>query len=325
MSRAAPHVAVTGAAGYLGSRVVYALEQAHPQWEVTAVDDFYRGEIDRVGAVEVEHVDVRDRDALESALAEADVICHLAALSGVEGCDANPDLAYEVNVQGTENVAWYCRKSGAGLVMPLSMAVLGDPERFPITADLPRQPMNWYGRTKLLNERAVETLADGAFPAHLFLVANLYGAHEVAGQRVSKQTVINIFLDRALTGDSLTVHKPGDQARNYVHVKDVAAAHVRSCEHLLDVLSAGETGAKTYEIGSEEDPGVMTLAETVQRVVADEAGIDVDIELVENPRSAETLVQEFGVDTGAARTDLDWEPTHTIEETIRDAVRERTR
>lgn len=96
-------------------------------------------------------------------------------------------------MQGTENVAWYCRKTGTGLVFPFSMATIGDPVEFPITVDHPRDPLNWYGRSKLLNERAIEELVDGAFPAHLFLKSNLYGDHEIDGERVSKGTVTNFF------------------------------------------------------------------------------------------------------------------------------------
>ena len=316
------HVAVTGAAGYIGSRVVGDLQAAHPDWEITAVDNFYLGQVREIGDVTVQHVDVRNRDRLEDALAGADVVFHLAAVSGVDDCDENADLAYEVNVQGTNNVAWFCRKHGAGLVFPISMAVLGDPESFPITVGQPRDPLNWYGRTKVLGERAIETFADGAFPAHLFMISNLYGAHEVGDRRVSKNTVINFFVSRALAGETLTVYAPGTQARNYVHVTDVARAYVRSGERMVDQLEAGETGIEKYEIATGEHPSVMTVAETVRNVAAEERGIDVDVELVENPRSGETLVSDFAVDTSRAREELGWEPRHGVEDSIRELLRE---
>jgi len=170
----------------------------------------YRGQVDVVGDVEIEHIDVRNRGRLEEALAGADVVCHLAAISGVDDCESNADLAYEVNVTGTNNVAWFCRKTGAALAFPFSMAVLGDPASFPITADLPRDPLNWYGRTKLLGERAIESFADGAFPAHLFLKSNLYGEHEVEGTEVDKSTVIKFFVNRALAGETLDRVRAGD-------------------------------------------------------------------------------------------------------------------
>ena len=312
-------VAVTGAAGYIGSRVVGRLREAHPDWELTALDNFYLGEVREIGGVPVEHVDVRDRGRLEDALAGADVVCHLAAVSGVDDCAENADLSYEVNVLGTNNVAWFCRKTGAAMAFPYSMAVLGDPTSFPITADMERAPLNWYGRTKVLGERTIETMADGdgGFPATLFMISNLYGSHEVDGRTVSKGTVINFFVRRALAGEPLTVYEPGTQARNFVHVKDVAEGFVRATDRLVERRAAGETGAVRYEMASDEDPSVMAVAEAVRRIAREERGLDPEVRLVENPRSGETLVEEFGVDTTRIREELGWKPRESIEETIR--------
>jgi nucleoside-diphosphate-sugar epimerase len=315
------HVAVTGAAGYIGSRVVRELQQAHPDWKVTALDNFYLGQVRKIDDVTVEHVDIRNRDRLEDALSGADVVCHLAAVSGVDDCREQSDLAYEVNVTGTSNVAWFCRKTGAGLVFPFSMATLGDPQQFPVTVDHPRDPLNWYGRTKLLGERAIESFADGAFPAHQFMISNLYGSHEIDGQQVSKGTVTNFFVGRALAGETLTVYEPGTQARNYIHVVDVARAYVRSVERLADQLAAEETGVEKYELASDEDPSVGDLAELVQRLAREERDIEVDVELVENPRAGEeTLVSEFPVDTTRAREELGWDTERTLEATVREAL-----
>ncbi|MDV7349188.1 NAD-dependent epimerase/dehydratase family protein [Halorubrum distributum] len=310
--RAPPTIAITGAAGYIGSRVVVEFQEAHPDWELIAIDNGYRAQVDAIGDVEIEHVDIRNRNRLEDALAGADVVCHLAAVSGVDDCEENQDLAYEVNVTGTNNVAWFCRKTGAALAFPFSMAVLGDPEEFPITADQPRDPLNWYGRTKLLGERSIETFADGAFPAHLFLKSNLYGEHVVYGTEVGKPTVINFFVNRALAGETLTVYEPGTQARNFVHVKDVARAYVRSAERLVEQLASGETGTETYEIASDEDMSVMEVAEIIQGVTAEERGLNVDVELIENPRSGETMTEQFEVDISATTTRLAWEPEHSV-------------
>jgi UDP-glucose 4-epimerase len=318
-----PTVAVTGAAGYIGSRVLDRLQAAPPDWEIRALDNFYLGQVDAVGDVEIEHLDVRDRHRLEDALEGSDVVLHLAAISGVDDCEENPDLAYEVNVQGTNNVAWFCRKTGAAMAFPFSMAVLGDPESFPITVDLPRRPMNWYGRTKYLGERAIETFAEGAFPAHQLLKSNLYGEHEVDGEVVGKSTVINFFVGRVEAGEPLTVYEPGTQSRNFVHVKDIARSYVRSTERLLEQLAAGETGSTAYEIAGAEDPSVMEVAEMVQRIAREELDEDPEVKLVENPRAAETLVEEFTVDISRAESELGWEPEHTVEESIRELLRRR--
>ncbi|QLK27062.1 NAD(P)-dependent oxidoreductase [Natrinema zhouii] len=320
-ARDAPTIAITGAAGYIGSRVVHRLQTEHPEWDLIALDNQYRGQVESVGETDIAHVDIRNRQRLEDCLEGADVVLHLAAISGVDDCDENAELAYEVNVTGTNNVAWFCRKNGAALTFPFSMAVLGDPETFPITADLPRDPFNWYGRTKLLGERAIESFADGSFPAHLLLKSNLYGDHVVGETVVSKPTVINFFVDRATSGEALTVYEPGTQSRNFVHVKDVARSYVRSTERLLEQLADGETGTETYEIAGTEDPSVMSVAETVQELARDELGVSIDVELVENPRSAETLVEDFAVDTSKANEVLGWEARHTVAESVRELLR----
>mgnify|MGYP002763699207 FL=1 len=114
-------------------------------------------------------------------------------ISRVGDCEENADLAYEVNVTGTNNVAWFCWKTGAAMGFSIGMAVLDDPGSFPITVDQSRDPLNCYDRTKWMGEQAVESLADGSFPAHLFMKSNLYGEHVVDGTVASKPTVINFF------------------------------------------------------------------------------------------------------------------------------------
>ncbi len=314
-------VAVTGAAGFIGSRVLHELRVAHPEWTLVGIDNQFLGQVSSVANIDIDHVDIRDRPTLEDHLKGVDAVLHFAAVSGVADCDRNPDLAYQVNVTGTNNIAWFCRRNRIPLAFPYSMAVVGDPESFPVTADAPRDPLNWYGRTKLLSEQCIEAFADGAFPAHLFLKSNLYGEHRIDGTTVSKDTVINFFVDRAIAGEPLPVYEPGTQSRNFVHVKDVARAYVDSTERLLRQSRADETGAETYELGSDEDPSVISVARTVQRLAAEELGVDIDIELVENPRSDETTVESFTVDTSRARDVLGWEINHTVESSIRDLLR----
>ena len=88
-----PTIAITGAAGYIGSRVIVEMQETHPEWELIALDNQYHGQVNSVGDVEIHHVDIRNRDRLEEALEGSDVVCHLAAISGVDDCEENADLA----------------------------------------------------------------------------------------------------------------------------------------------------------------------------------------------------------------------------------------
>lgn len=314
-------IAVTGAAGYIGSRVVDRLQTAHPEWSITALDNFYRGTVHEIGDVTVDHIDIRDQPRLEEALTGADIVMHLAAVSGVDDCETNADLTHDVNVNATNTIAWFCRQHGAGLIFPASMAIIGDPETFPITTEAPRDPLNWYGRSKVLGEQAIETLAEDAFPAHLYLKSNLYGEHQVGGQTVSKSTVINFFVGRAVAGEPLTVYDPGTQSRNFVHVKDVARAYVRSAERLQTQLADGDTGVDKYAIATDEDPSVHETAELVARIADEELGDRPEVTRVENPRAGETLVDEFAVDTTRTHDELGWDPEYTVEDSVRHLLR----
>lgn len=310
-------IGLTGAAGYIGSRVANNLLNAGH--DVVAIDDFSAAQVESVGNLDVVDADVRDADMLKARFAEVDVLAHLAAESGVQSCDDDPDRAFDVNVRGTETVAWFCRQREIPLVFPCSMAIVGEPVELPITADHPRDPVNMYGLTKKMSEDDIHDLAHGSFPAHVYMKSNLYGHHEVSDERVGKRTVINIFVERALDDKTLSVHKPGTQARDFIHVKDVARAYEHSVETLLE---DPDTGATTIPLASGENMSVLDLANLVQRVCEEERGYAPEVELVENPRGEEAAGSDFSVDTSHAADAIGFEAEHSVEGTVREMLSE---
>lgn len=307
-------IGVTGAGGYIGSRVAAAFKERGNG--IVPIDNFYESQVETIGETPILEIDVRDREALRTAFEDVDAIMHLAAITGVPECEANPEAAFDINVGGTENVAWVCREREIPLVFPASMAVVGDPVDLPVSAEHPRAPLNLYGRTKQMSEDDVHALAEGSFPALVLIMSNLYGHHELDGRTIGKRTVMNIFVERALAGEPLTVHEPGTQARDFIHVHDAARAYVVGLEYLADASD----GAESLPIASGESSSVLQIAQTVQRIVDEELDEQVEIEMVDNPRSSETVSEDFTVETETAERKMGYETKRSIESTIRRMV-----
>lgn len=295
-------VGVTGAGGYVGAGLCGKLmERGH---EVVMVDNFYNAQVKDVHGNKIVWADIRDREEMEKMLADCDLIIHLAAISGVADCDDMPDKAYEVNVVGTANIAWMCRKYGIDLIFPSSMAVIGDPIELPIKSTHPRNPLNIYGLTKWVDEEIIRTLSKGKFNALVFMKTNIYGEYELDGRRITKRTVINIFVNKALKGETLTVHKPGTQTRDFIHVLDVIDAYVMAVENL-------PKGFNISTLAGGECLSVLDIAKLVRKYS------NVEIELIENPRKGETHAKNFEVDTEEAKHLIGFEAKRRVEEEIK--------
>ncbi|WP_456370571.1 NAD-dependent epimerase/dehydratase family protein [Geoglobus sp.] len=301
-------IAVTGAGGYVGAGLSAKLmEKDH---EVVMLDNFYNSQVSSVGGVDIIWADVRDRLEVEQIIKHCDVVVHLAAISGVVDCEKYPDKAYDVNITGTANIAWICRKYNIDLIFPSSMAVVGNPEILPIKADHPRDPLNVYGFTKVAGENIIETFSRNSFNALVFVKSNLYGEYLLDGTKISKRTVINIFVDRARRGENLTVHKPGTQARDFIHVLDVIDAYVLAVEKMPE-------GLNFVTLASGECLSIMEIAELVKK----NSPIPIEIELIENPRKRETHAENFEVDTEEIKKLIGFEPKHSVEDEIKSLLR----
>ncbi len=297
-------VGITGAGGYVGAGLSASLIESG--YQVTLVDNNYNSQVKKIHDERITWADVRNREKMERIFRECDIIIHLAALSGVVDCNLHPDMAYEVNIVGTGNIAWVCRKYGIDLIFPSSMAVIGNPQIIPIRADHPRDPLNLYGFTKWMGEVIVERFAKGGFNALVFMKSNLYGEYELDGKDITKNTVINIFTERARNGENLTVHKPGTQARDFVHVLDVIDAYTLAVKDFPE-------GFNIVPVAGGECLSVLDIAELVKKFSERE----VKIELVDNPRGDETHTENFEVDTTEAERLIGFKARRSVEDEIK--------
>lgn len=303
-------VGVTGAAGYIGSRVCYELKDSY---NIVAVDNFYKGTIKRIGGIEVINADVRDKPTIEPLL-DVDCIAHLAAIPGVEPCNKVKELSYDVNVNGTRVIAEICKEHSIPLIFATSFGAMGDPQYFPIDEDHPRNPIHWYGQTKYHGEKIVTEASHNHFPCYILIKSNVYGIHTVNGAPVFKPTVVNKFTDAAKTNGKIVIYNPGTQARNFLHVKDAALSYRLAVSHIFKA----DPHPESFCIATSEAVSINDVAEKVVSI-AQEYGLSPEICMVDNPRT-ETLVEDFSVNISKAQTALGFSPQYTIEKAVREML-----
>ena len=262
-------VLVTGGAGYIGSVIVARL--AARGHDVVVYDDLSRGHAAAVpDGVPLVRGDVRDAAAVRAALADGgcEAVVHMAALAEVGESVAEPERYFSVNVDGTAAVAEAAAAAGAGrLVFSSTAAVYGAPERTPIDEDDALAPANPYGETKLAGERLLqEARSRGELAATALRYFNACGADGARGEDHDPEShLIPLALRAARDGTPIRVFgsdyptPDGTCVRDYVHVADLADAHIAALEALPDVQGS-------FNLGTGTGDSVRAVLDTVETV-----------------------------------------------------------
>ncbi|HEX5010381.1 MAG TPA: UDP-glucose 4-epimerase GalE [Planctomycetota bacterium] len=258
----------TGGAGYVGSHAVRALRAAGH--EVVAYDDLSEGHADALLGAPLVQGDIRDTSRLAAALREHRVaaVLHFAARCYVGESMEKPELYWSINRDGTRSLLDAMRQAGtAALVFSSTCAVYGVPERVPMDEDLPHRPISVYGQTKAAME--LEIAASG-LPHVILRYFNAAGAAAdgALGERHDPEThLIPLALQAAREGSELAVNggdyptPDGTCVRDYVHVEDLAAAHVAAVERLL-----GGGASLTCNLGYGRGVSVLQVCDAVRAV-----------------------------------------------------------
>lgn len=225
-------ILVTGGAGFIGSHVVDAyLTAGH---EVAVLDNMATGREENVNpAAQLFRVDVRDREAVETAMSafQPEVISHHAAQSEVPKSVADPGNDAHVNVVGGLNVLKAAVDNGVRKVIFSSTggALYGEPDIVPADEDHPIRPLSPYGTGKYCFEQYLATF-QRTFGLNFTTLryANIYGARQDFAAEEGR--VIAIFAGRMIEGKPLTIDGDGNQSRDMLHVGDVAMANIAALE-----------------------------------------------------------------------------------------------
>ncbi len=312
-------VLVTGGAGYIGSVLVEQLvENGH---RVTVLDNLSRGHRQAVieGASFVQ-ADLLDKPALRDVFDRGrfDAVVHLAALTSVEQSTKDPAAYFDTNVTGGLNLLGAMLEHDVKkIVFSSSAAVYGQPESVPVSEDAPAQPVNAYGDSKLMFERILQRFGEAYGLRWVALrYFNVAGASLRFGADHNPQTnLIPIVIDAALGAmESLPVFggdyatRDGTCIRDYIHVSDVARAHLL----VLDALNDDSVNG-AFNLGNGRGFTVMEVVAAARKVT----GAPIPVEM--RPRRAgdpPALVADYR----QAGCRLGWQPEHTsLEEIINSA------
>lgn len=258
---------VTGGAGYIGSNVAaLLLEAGH---EVIVLDNLSEGRRETVpeGARFVEG-DVADFGALFSAADKIDGALHFAAFIAAGESVSRPEKYWQNNTIGSLKLLSALRDLGIKkLIFSSTAAVYGDPEKVPIVETAAKHPTNPYGMTKLAVDMAIssECAAHGLAAASLRYF-NVAGAYKTHGERHEPEThIIPLALAAADLGKPFTIFgtdyptPDGTCIRDYIHVRDLARAHLLA----LDKLSGGHA---IYNLGNGQGFSNREVVKTVEAV-----------------------------------------------------------
>lgn len=265
-------VLVTGGAGYIGSVCSSRLlEQGH---QVTVVDDLSTGHAAAVPSGAAFYpLDIGNRDELGRVLANErfDAVFHFAAKALIAESVSNPGVFFGSNVASGIALLEAVRAAGIKrFVFSSSAAVYGNPHTIPIDEDHPKSPVNSYGETKLSLERALYWYAAAyGWTVLAFRYFNACGATDTIGENHRIEThIIPLLLQTAAGERSFFEIYGTDYAtpdgtclRDYVHVLDIAEAHIRSLQ------VASEPGFSAYNIGTGTSYSVRQICEAVEREV----------------------------------------------------------
>jgi len=300
---------ITGGAGFIGSHVVdECVRHGH---DVVVFDNFTTGSRENLHEVldriEIVKGDIRDEGAVLRAAVGADFISHHAAVGLVGPTVDDPLYADAVNIHGFVNVLQAARKSGVKRVVNASSAaVYGQAEGIIRRENMQLMPESPYAVTKVAGEYycrvfyslyGLETVSLRYF--------NVYGPRQSNNSHYS--SVVPIFVQRVLSGRTVTIHGDGSQRRDFIFVKDVVRANIMAAAS--NTLQLG----KAYNVGSGTSHTIQEVFDEVQRVAA--RRVDVAYE----PRRKGDLDQSEA-DLSQARTHFGFEPTVHLNVGLRELI-----
>ena len=313
-------VLVTGGAGYIGSHTVRKLiEKNH---EVVVLDNLSRGHIESVPKnVHFEKTDLLDYDSLVKAVNKypIDAVIHFAAFAYVGESVENPEMYYSNNVQGSFNlINAVNNKKINKFVFSSTCSIYGNPINVPISENEPSAPINPYAKTKLTIEHILNDYKDAYnlnyVALRYFNAAGDSDDGEIGESHDPEPHLIPLVLFAALgKRDSIKIYgddyptKDGTCIRDYIHVYDLADAHIRALEYLDNKVES-----TIINLGTGDGYSVKEIIDEAKKVT----GIYIKSEIT-GRRAGDPAV--LIADNRKAKEILGWQPEYNLNKIIETA------
>ena len=312
-------VLVTGGAGYIGSVATEKLLEKGER--VVVIDNLSRG---HRGAVQDDaifvHVDVGDSEQVSEILKkhEIEACLHFAAYAYVGESVAKPEMYYQNNVVQSLKLFDNLIAHGIGdIIFSSTCATYGEPIEMPINESHPQHPVNPYGMTKLMNERSLKKRSERNELRYVALrYFNAAGASALHGEHHDPETHLIPLVLNAAEDDGQPVYVFGDDyptpdgtaVRDYIHVEDLADAHLLALDHLRN---GGES--EVFNLGTGSGCSVMEIINSVGHVTGKEVGYRIQGRREGDP-------SHLVADASKAKNVLGWTPHRSsVDDIIRSA------
>jgi UDP-glucose 4-epimerase len=313
-------VLITGGAGYIGSHFVKLLSENN--YRVLVIDNLSRGHREAVSSdIHFEDIDLLDTNSLsyfiQSQLPNA--VVHFAALAYVDESVKHPGVYYQNNVVGSFNLIRLCAENGVkNFVFSSTCSVYGNPTKIPISEDQPAKPINPYANTKLMIETLLKDFEVSSglknISLRYFNAAGADPSGSIGESHDPEPHLIPIVLRTALAKrDQVFVYgndyntSDGTCVRDYIHVNDLAVAHLKSLEYLIN---GGKSNV--INLGSGKGNSVIEIIEKAKAVTKK----DIPYEIVPR-RAGDPAI--LVADNKKAKNLLGWTPTYSVEEILESA------
>jgi UDP-arabinose 4-epimerase len=317
LARRESSILVVGGAGYIGSHAAHALRRSG--YEAILYDNLSRGHRFLADGFELVEADIFDAEQLGRALERVSGVMHFAADSQVGESVVNPRKYFRNNAQGGLALLNATVDAGIGkFIFSSTCAVYGIPEKVPITEKNGRRPVNPYGMSKLFIENALEAYAQAYGLRSVSLrYFNAAGADEGGniGELHEPETHLIPCAMKAVNGErgALEVFgtdyptPDGTCIRDYIHVNDLAEAHVLALKHL-----DGIEGAAQYNLGTGTGASVQEVIAMIEQVTGEKVPRRLTGRRAGDP-------PELVADPSRAEAALGWKATRGLREIVQTA------